>query len=46
VSEPRAVATGLGTQASRLLYERTGRHAYMSSRDDCVPRPVATARGS
>src|SRR5437660_12836057 len=42
--KPRAVATGLGTQSSRLL---AGAPVLrLSSRDDCVPRPVATARGS
>src|SRR6266567_3281911 len=44
VSERRAVAIGLGTQSSRLLLALAWRH--ISSRDDCVPRPVATARGS
>src|SRR5438270_13563926 len=34
----------LGTQSSRLLSLSTD--ACTSSRDDCVPRPVATPRGS
>src|SRR3989441_9841443 len=45
VTEPGAVATGLGTQSSRLLSLSTDA-CTSSSRDDCVPRPVATAPGS
>ena len=46
VTEPGAVATGLGTQSSRLLSLSTDACTSTSSRDDCVPRPVATASGS
>src|SRR2546427_2940743 len=46
VTVPGAVATGLGTQSSRLLSLSTDACTSTSSRDDCVPRPVATASGS
>src|SRR5437870_523919 len=36
VSEPRAVATSLGTQSSRLPVGLAWHHT--SSRDDCIPR--------
>ncbi|HYT49231.1 MAG TPA: M20 family metallo-hydrolase [Pyrinomonadaceae bacterium] len=44
VTVPGAVATGLGTQSSRLLSLSTDSCTTTSSRDDCVPRPVAAAR--
>ena len=46
VTVPGAVATGLGTQSSRLLSLSTDACTSTSSRDDCVPRPVAAAPGS
>ena len=44
VTEPRAVATGLGTQSSRLLVLR--RAETKQSGTTAYPGPVATARGS
>src|SRR6266511_4870760 len=46
VTEPRAVATGLGTQASRLLNLRRAAPTSKAGGTPAYPGPVATAPGS